>query len=71
MLRINGDAPNTALERCMGGGYKFKFITAELIDLQTEETLGTYSNSGFSEDCAPLSGTIFGDIARMVASVFR
>jgi hypothetical protein len=71
VLRVDGYAPNTSLERCFGGGYKFNHITAEVIDTKTNETLATYSNSGYSENCPPLSGTIFADITKMVAGVFR
>lgn len=71
VLRVDGYAPNNSLERCFGGGFKFNFITAEVIDTKTNETLATYSNSGYSEDCPPLSGTIFTDITKMVTGVFR
>jgi hypothetical protein len=71
ILHVNGFAPNTAMTRCFGGGYDFKYISAELIDALNNETLATYSNSGFSENCQPLSGTIFGDIVAMVDAVFK
>jgi len=71
VLRVDGYAPNDALNRCFGGGYKFDHITAEVIDTKTNETLATYSNSGYSENCQPLSGTIFTDITKMVVNVFR
>jgi hypothetical protein len=71
VLRVDGSAPNTSMTRCFGGGFKFDYISAEVIDTKDNETLATYSNSGYSEDCPPLSGTLFGDIVRMVEAVFK
>jgi hypothetical protein len=70
-LRVDGYAPNTAMTRCFGGGFQFDSINAEVIDLKNNETLATYSNSGYSENCPPLSGKIFTDIVRMVDAVFK
>ena len=70
ILHVDGFAPNTVMLRCMGGGYNFEYISAELIDTLNNETLATFSNSGYSENCQPLSGTIFGDIAALVDAVF-
>lgn len=71
ILALDGFAPNTVTTRCFGGGYNFRYINAELIDSETNETIAAYSNSGYSEGCQPLSGTIFGDITNMVNSAFR
>ena len=67
ILHVNGYAPNTSMTRCFGGGYHFDYINVELIDVRTNETVFHYSNSGYSENCPPLSGTIFTDIADMVS----
>lgn len=71
ILNVDGFAPNTSMTRCFGGGYKFQYITTELIDALNNETLATYSNSGYSENCPPLSGTIFGDTVAMVDAIFK
>lgn len=71
VLRVDGYAPDGAMVRCIAGGWKFDSINAEVIDTKTNETLASYSNSGYSENCAPLSGTIFGDITKMVVGVFK
>ena len=71
VLNVSGYAENTAMTRCFGGGYKFLTISAEVIDLESNETLSTYSNSGYSEDCPPLAGTIFGDIVGLVDDAFK
>lgn len=71
VLVLDGYAPNTSMTRCIGGGYDFSFINAELIDAKSNETIAVYSNSGYSENCAPLSGTIFTDIANMVDGSFK
>ena len=66
ILNVDGYAPNNSMERCFGGGYNFNYITVELIDVRNNETVLHYSNSGYSENCPPLSGTIFGDIESLV-----
>ena len=71
VLNIDGYAPNTSMTRCFGGGFNFKYINVELIDLVNNQTVMYYSNSGYSEDCPPMSGTIFGDIADGVSAVWR
>ncbi len=71
VLHIDGYAPNNSMERCFGGGYRFSYINAELIDLGNNETIFHYSNSGYSENCPPMSGTIFGDIANLVESAWQ
>lgn len=70
ILVVDGHAPNTSMTRCFGGGYRFSYIEAELIDTAENETLAYYANSGHSENCPPVSGTIFTDIVWMVDSVF-
>ncbi len=67
VLRINADYYAGWERRCFGGGYKFHAFTAELMDLEANEALASVSGEGYSEDCPPLSGTIFGDVANMVA----
>ncbi|ENT2960383.1 TPA: hypothetical protein JAX36_001398 [Enterobacter cloacae subsp. cloacae] len=67
VLNLNGFAPNNAMTRCYGGGYNFDYIDAELIDVKKNQTMFHYSNSGYSENCPPLSGTIFTDITNLVA----
>jgi hypothetical protein len=52
-------------DRCLGGGFAFNYITVELYDL-----VYTRSRSGYSEDCPPLSGTIFQDFANDISSMF-
>ena len=71
ILHIDGYAPNTSMTRCFGGGYRFEYIDAELIDVRTNETVLHYSNSGYSENCPPLSGTIFTDIVESVTQVWQ
>ena len=71
ILHIDGYAPNTSMTRCFGGGYRFEYIDAELIDVRTNETVLHYSNSGYSVNCPPLSGTIFTDIVESVTQVWQ
>lgn len=71
ILHIDGYAPNNAMERCFAGGYRFDHIDVELLDTLKNETVFHYSNSGYSENCPPLSGTIFGDIADLTNSAWQ
>ncbi|MCV5708193.1 hypothetical protein OFN39_01760 [Escherichia coli] len=70
VLNLNGFAPNNSMTRCYGGGYDFEYIDAELIDVKNNQTIFHYSNSGFSENCPPMSGTIFTDIVNLVADAW-
>lgn len=67
ILNLNGFAQNNAMKRCYGGGYDFDYIDAELVDVKNNQTIFHYSNSGYSENCPPMSGTIFTDITNLVA----
>lgn len=67
VLRIGGAHYRGWERRCFGGGYKFHELSAELLDLETNEAIASVSGEGYSEDCPPASGTIFGDVAKMVA----
>ena len=71
ILRIDGYASNTSMTRCFGGGYNFNYINAELIDIRKNETVLHFSDSGYSEGCPPLSGTIFGDISQIVTEAWK
>jgi len=71
ILLIDGFAPNDSMNRCYGGGYRFSFIDVELIDAMNNETIFHYSNSGYSEGCPPLSGTIFTDIENLMNNVWE
>ena len=66
ILSIDGYAPLDKMHRCFGGGVNFDYINAELIDAKNNETLVNISGSGYSENCPPMSGTIFQDIADAV-----
>ncbi|MCF6217391.1 MAG: hypothetical protein L3J62_06135 [Gammaproteobacteria bacterium] len=70
ILHIDGYAHNTSMTRCFGG-YMFEYINVELIDVRTNETALHYSNSGYSENCPPLSGTIFTDVVELVSEVWE
>ena len=71
VLQIEGRAYMDPMHRCFGGGFEFEYISADLIDVRTNETLANFSGSGFSEGCPPASGTIFFDVAEMVASRWK
>ena len=58
-------------ERCFEGGYPILYIIAELVDQNTNETIALYQGSGYTENCSPLSGTIFEEIASMVNDYWK
>ena len=71
VLQIEGRAYMDPMHRCFGGGFEFEYISADLIDVKTNETIANFSGSGFSEGCPPASGTIFSDVAEMVAARWK
>lgn len=66
VLVLDGDAPLDPMHRCFAGGWRFEYLTAELVDVSTNETLLSVSGSGYSENCPPLSGSLFSDIVSSV-----
>jgi hypothetical protein len=66
-LQINAAARTDLMARCFGGGYNFDYIYANLIDIQTQETIASIHSRGFSEGCPPLEGAIYTNIAKMVS----
>ncbi|MDZ4184397.1 MAG: hypothetical protein U1D97_05380 [Desulfuromonadales bacterium] len=66
ILVIDGYAPYDWANRCFGGGYNFSNISVDLVDSMKNETMLNINGSGYSEDCPPMSGTIFSDIATAV-----
>lgn len=71
VLVINGFAPYDWANRCFGGGYKFSTISVDLVDVQTNETILNINGSGYSENCPPLSGSIFQDITDAVQRAWQ
>lgn len=71
VLVIDGYAPLDPMTRCFGGGYRFSHLTAELVDVQTNETLFNVSGSGYSENCPPMSGEIFQNVTSAVVNAWR
>lgn len=70
-LVIDGYAPYDWANRCFGGGYKFSHISTDLVDTATNETILNVNGSGYSENCPPMSGTIFSDIANAVDAAWE
>lgn len=66
VLIIDGYAPYDKMNRCFAGGYRFDYISTDLVDTVSNETILNVNGAGYSENCPPLSGTIFSDIADAV-----
>lgn len=58
------------VDRCFGGGFRFKFINVDVIDLRENETVMSMHSGGYSEKCQPLSGHIFGGIVQQLEQVW-
>ncbi len=71
VLVVDGYAPLDPMNRCFGGGYRFDYLTAELVDTRTNETMFNVSGSGYSENCQPLSGNLFSNITSAVQNAWR
>ena len=67
-LRIDAAAPTDAMRRCFGGGYNFDYFYADLIDLESNETIASIESRGYSEGCQPLAGKIFTNTTLMVVN---
>ena len=66
-LNVDADAPvSLAGGRCFGGGFNFDYIYADLVDLQTNQTIASIESRGYSEKCPPLSGKIYTNITKMI-----
>ena len=71
-LKIDADAGvNLAEGRCFGGGFNFGYIYADLVDLQTNQTIASIESRGYSEKCPPLSGKIFTNITKMIVESWK
>ena len=70
LLRLEGEANLSNMHRCFGGGFNFGYLSAELIDVRSNQTLATYSGSGYSEGCPPMSGKLFTNVTNMVVSAW-
>lgn len=64
VLVIDGAALTDQMHRCFGGGWDFDYLNAELVDTSTNETVLTVAGSGYSENCPPLSGSLFANIVK-------
>lgn len=71
VLVIDGYAPLDPMNRCMGGGFNFSYLTVELVDTKANETIISINGTGYSENCPPLSGSIFADVVKSIASAWR
>lgn len=71
VLVIRGYANSSAMHRCFGGGFNFNDLTAELVDTKSNETLFSVVGSGYSENCPPMSGTLFGNITDAVKRAWK
>ena len=67
-LRIDAQAPTTFAYRCFGGGFNFDYFYADLIDIQSNETVASIESRGYSEGCQPLAGKIYTNTTKMVVS---
>jgi hypothetical protein len=71
VLVVRGDAITDSMHRCFGGGFNFNDLTAELVDTQKNETLLNVTGSGYSEDCPPMSGNLYGNIVAAVKNAWE
>lgn len=71
ILVIEGFAPYDWASRCFGGGYNFRNISVDLVDAKTNETILNVHGSGYSENCPPMSGTIFSDITNAISKLWE
>lgn len=71
VLSVRGYANSDSMHRCFGGGFDFSELTAELIDTKSNETMFSVTGSGYSENCPPMSGTLFGNITEAIKHAWK
>ena len=71
VLHLNANAPTGWIHKCFGGGYQFDYYIAELIDSTTNKVISSVEDSGFSEGCQPLSGTMYTQTVNMIGTVIE
>ena len=71
VLHLNAYAPTGFWHNCFGGGYQFDYYIAELIDSTTNKVISSIEDSGYSEGCQPLSGTMYTQTVNMIGTVIE
>ena len=71
VLHLNANAPTGFIHKCFGGGYQSDYYIAELIDSTTNKVISSVEDSGFSEGCQPLSGTMYTQTVNMIGTVIE
>jgi hypothetical protein len=71
VLHLNANAPTGFWHNCFGGGYQFDYYIAELIDSTTNKVISSIEDSGYSEGCQPLSGTMYTQTVNMIGTVIE
>lgn len=71
ILHLNANAPTGWIHKCFGGGYQFDYYIAELIDSTTNKVISSVEDSGYSEGCQPLSGTMYTQTVNMIGTVIE
>ena len=67
-LRVDARAPTDFMHRCFGGGFNFDYFYADLVDLQSNQTIASIESRGYSEGCQPLAGKIYTNTTLMVVN---
>ena len=57
--------------QCFGGGYRLRYLDLNLYDLQTNQIVLEASGSGYTENCPPLSGTVFQDVVGAIVRAWN
>ncbi len=65
------DAAVAAGGRCFGGGFKLSYLRMELIDLAANEVVMSARASGYTENCPPMSGTVFQDLVDAIVEAWE
>jgi len=71
VLVVDGQALMDPMYRCFGGGFDFNYLNAELVDVQSNETIFIVSGSGFSEGCQPMSGKLYSNIVSALENAWE
>lgn len=69
VLEIGGYV--SPMRRCFGGGQYFDEFSAVLYDTVGNQQIFAYYDSGYSENCPPLSGKLYGNVVKLLNESWR
>ncbi len=71
IIAVEANASLNWARKCFGGGVNLDYINVEVVDTQTNETLLTVTDSGYTEGCPPWPSNVYGNIVGQISGLWR